>query len=219
MGKKEIIGKTLLVIIFGSGLVLYVWNMAHGKNSAVPPTFDLSAYDTAMPKIVADPDVAAKDAPSAEPDKKEFVLEKNKLYFKKSFRAMTAAGTQKMIADFLKDFPSLKALPFEDFEAKSKIQFSFRPEDKSALLDAMKNAVFVSKYSELPDNQLEVELDEPIYLDELKSVLPRFELMIVLTDFSNSSDYIGKLNYQDAVGKESDLEKIKKDFADLVVVN
>ncbi|KKQ80785.1 MAG: hypothetical protein UT02_C0002G0010 [Parcubacteria group bacterium GW2011_GWC2_38_7] len=44
-GTKQTIYTFLLILIFGSGLAIYVWNRIQGRDLSQPPNFDLSAYN------------------------------------------------------------------------------------------------------------------------------------------------------------------------------
>jgi hypothetical protein len=205
----------ILAIIFGSGFLVYFWNLAQGKDLSKPPEFDLSAFDI---KIQRPYESDKSPAVPAESSVKDALPAPHEIFFRPSFRAMSAAETEKRVTDFLKDFLVLHAFKFEDFEAKNRIVVAFKPEFRNELLESLKTAPEILKFTEIGNNQLQIELKNKYYYDELKTVLPRYDALVVMTEFKNDTGFIGKLDYADKAGKEAELEEMAKDFSDLVEV-
>lgn len=213
---REQASLVILAIIFGSGFIVYFWNLAQGKDLSKPPKFDLSAYDIKFPRPAV-PGYIITPAPTESPVQESLPAE-HEIYFKPSFRAMTAAETEKRVTDFLNDFPAFQPFKFEDLESKRLIVAAFKPEFRTELLEALKTSPEILKFTEQGNNQLEIELKSKHYYEELKKILPRYDALVVMTEFKNETGFIGKIDFVDKTGKESELEKMKKEFFDLVEV-
>ncbi|MFH0987958.1 MAG: hypothetical protein V1763_01135 [Parcubacteria group bacterium] len=142
---------TLLIIaILISGGAIYLWNLAHGRNLAIPPELNMSSFPSLdqyvkLGGFFTDNQPATVNATAN--NNSSFATNNatstaGYVYFKNSFQMNTPKDTAALIADFLNDFPSLKKSALEiltgdkDFSARLKYDVSVPGVAKE--LDALK---------------------------------------------------------------------------------
>ncbi|MBU1132346.1 hypothetical protein KKC32_03840 [Patescibacteria group bacterium] len=217
---------SLIIAVFVSGLGIYFFNLAQGKNLADPPQVDLSAYDMAfakfnevfqnVSKLDAVPDKPTESAP-------EVIAENNygsgAIYFKNSFRMNTAVETDELIRKFLLEFPESENLSIENLQAKNKIEveiFLKNMEQTVADLQADEDVVSVIN---VEDGKWQIEFKEPKYENEVFAFLTGRKSVKLACDFPKNEEYVAKLDYSGISGIETFLEKLKADYSDIVFVD
>lgn len=213
----------LIVVILCSAFILYVWNAIHGRNLAEPPEFDLSIYND--PRTVIDFSILDKKVEEPKELKEELppASEKNKLeagylYFKDSFRLQTVAETDSLLNDFLQDFPALKDLAIENLEAQNLVEIELPALDRNELLEQLEELDLVERVAPLEPPVWQVKLTQSMYGANIESLFQKFEGIKIKSEIASDLEYIARLKYAELENVETDLENLKKNFGDVVLV-
>lgn len=127
----------MVLIIFGSGLLLFGWHALHGRNLGKPPKFDLSKYeDTAWYTESMDQAYAGWLKASAPvenglpvdqtPAAKVAEQETGYVYFRSGFCQLAGAAANDLIKKFLQNYPPLDAADIELLSGADGLQYCAR---------------------------------------------------------------------------------------------
>ncbi|MBT5337719.1 hypothetical protein HN858_02025 [Candidatus Falkowbacteria bacterium] len=128
--------KIFIVVVVTSGLIIYGWNLMHGRNLAKAPQIDLSAYEdggfyvetwkndnaevgeylSSLIEQEAERLKKEKAAEAIQVEQLQFEIVTGYIYFKDSLGLSNKEQTDKLIKTFLEDFPELKDLSIENFQ-------------------------------------------------------------------------------------------------------
>lgn len=223
------IGLVLLVVIFGSGWIIYGWNRLQGKDLSQPPQFNnLSDYDKYAAQF---PDLNAKTTTTAPQDAATIATEEKKagtfvfeflpdnIYLKNSFRLSTAAETNNMIRNFISDFPDLKNMVIDNLEAPRKFSIELPVLNREKIMTALtKNkevAALIAKEAPIWD----LELKEGKYEKDAVAFLAKFAGVKLATIFPANLDYIARINIAGQKEKLANtLANLQKNYSDVVVI-
>ena len=250
-----------LLLIFGSGLAIYVFNLLQGRDLSKSPNFDLSVYNQA-PKLIPPSTDLVDSSGVEEKPVSEFIDNQVRVLFRDSFRADKAVETENRLRNFLADFTELKNKEFQVLGATKQFSVNLLSAKTESLIAELAQKTEVAEAEILTHD---FGVDEPSQLKEYKKALSaeilklekklkEQNLIDSLVLGKNFNEYIldfksihyGKEveallkkispdlsgDFEVTVDNEkysallllkpdealSDLEKIKADFADLVII-
>lgn len=233
---KQTIYNLIIILIFGSGLAIFVWNKIQGRDLSQPPNFDLSAYDdfalTAelekranaeinplIEKLINEKKVeATAETIVEEPVGAE--LESGYIYFRDSFRSTSVLETNKLIKSFLKDFPALKDVVVENLEANIKAKIEVPALGREVLLADLK----------LEPDVLSLEIIEaPIWQIAFKDGKTDIEMTAFFDKYQGVKvqsteaevkieNYIARIKISDLNLDQAVIDKLQKEYSDVIKV-
>jgi len=234
---REAFSLFLIILIFGSGLAIFVWNLMLGKDLSIPPKFDLSAYDdmSAFDEIKENlfTEPAKKDLENSESLSPEeineaevaLVLEEREqmdlgiIYFKDSFRLNTAVETTNLISSFLDDFPELKELEIENLESKKIIEVELPAINREGLIvDLEENNSQIKKVTMLEPPVWQIELIDEMYEKAVLDMLLPYNGVVVKTVFDSDSEYIAEVDIKELEISEDILDKLENEYSDVITL-
>ena len=218
----------IIILIFGSGLAIYVWNLMQGKNLAEPPNFDLSAYDdmSAFDEIKDNLFVPVQevDLPPVEIDEESagidegFILEQGNIYFKKSFYLSTAGETNSLIASFLSDFDGFDGVNVENLEALNRVEVEFPSLDREEIIKELEQNESIQKVTVLEPPVWEIILAEGLYELATIDLLAPYNGVLIKSVFPQNEEYIARISINDLEISETVLDKLELEYSDVLTV-
>lgn len=233
---RQTIFTFLVILVFGSGLSIYVWNKIQGRDLAQPPNFDLSAYNNfelnaeidkraneELQKLMAakaQPEVVPPEAEVVETQKLEIDFEPGYIYFRNSFGSTSVTETNSLIKSFLKDFPELKDAMVDNFETQLKAKAEIPALGREELLKNIKAE---------PD-VLNVEVVEaPVWLVMFKVGKTEIEIAEFFKKFPDIKvqpaeakiiieNYVARIKISDLKLEPILLDKLQKEYSDVLKV-
>ncbi len=231
-GIRTSIGLVLLVVVFGSGWIIYIWNKMQGKDLSTPPVVTysedeqyfeafkiLEEKEEEKQKESDDKKNSAKETSQAEQVAIGFQLLDDNIYLKNSFRVETAAETENIIREFLIDFPEIKELPIENLEAPKVFLIELPVLNRERIMTSLtrNKEVMALKSKEAPIWELELKTAK--YEKEVLEFLKNFKDVKLVTVFPTNLEYIAKINIAGEKEKLADtLANLEKNYADVVTV-
>lgn len=230
---KQTIVLFLVILIFGSGLAIYVWNLIHGKNLAEPPQFDLSAYDdmstfdeirenlfnTEIPEEVP-PEVVIEEVASADLLESETIQSQseneNYLYFKNSFKLGTVSETNALIVSFLSDFPGFQDAKIDNLEALKNVKVELPALNREEIIESLEKNEQIEKVAVIEPPIWELTLVPGLYQEALVDLLSAYNGVLIKTDFPESGEYIARIDLSELQTEESVLDKMETEYSDVV---
>jgi len=234
---KQTIFTFLIILVFGSGLSIYVWNKIQGRDLAQPPNFDLSAYNNfelnaeidkraneELQKIMAakaQPDIVQPEVEVVETQKLETDFEPGYIYFRNSFGSTSVTETNSLIKSFLKDFPELKDAIIDNFETQLKAKVEIPALGREELLKNIKTEPEV----------LSVEVVEaPIWQVVFKGGKTEIEITEFFKKFPDIKvqpaapkitieNYVARIKISDLKLEQAFLDKLQKEYSDVLKVS
>jgi len=191
---RETFSLFLIILIFGSGLAIFVWNLMLGKDLSVPPKFDLSAYndmsgfDRVKESLIESqikkdeeeaPPVEMVENVVVEVDKVE--LERNKIYFKDSFRLNTAFETTELITSFLEDFEGFEDSVVNNIEAEKVLEIELPAINREELIFKLEKNEQIEKVAMLEPPVWQVELKTELYEPAVMDMFTPYNGVIINT--------------------------------------
>lgn len=225
---RETFSLFLIILIFGSGLAIFVWNLMLGKDLSVPPEFDLSAYDDMssfeeIKENLIEP--KSKDEPEtpppvemAEVEVTDVELESGKIYFKDSFRLNTAFETTALISSFLEDFEGLEDVLVDNTEAEKILEIELPALNREVIIAELEENEQIEKVAMLEPPVWQVELKTELYETAVMDMLTPYNGVIVNTVFNTATDYVASLDIKGMKISEDVLTKMEKEYSDVITV-
>jgi hypothetical protein len=241
-GMRASIGLLLLVVIFGSGWIIYGWNKLQGRDLSKAPVYDGSEdarYSEAFAELmntnsanIGDTNSANNantnntntgDANSANTGdangKTGFVFLADSIYLKNTFRVETAEETEKMVRDFLTDFPAIKDLVIENLEAPKVFLIELPVLNRERIMTALSRnkEVAALRAKEAPVWELELKVGK--YEREVVEFLRSFKDVKLATVFPANLEYIARIDISGQKEKLAEtLANLEKNYLDVVTV-
>lgn len=231
---RQTISTLLIIIIFSSGLAIFIWNKIQGKDLSQPPNFDLSVYDNfelddelnkltndELQKIMAQtPESETEKTVEAPVEVKESeTLEKGYIYFRDSFRANTVEETNDLIKSFLKDFPELLTLPVENFETTNKIKVSIPALSREEILTSIKTENSVLKVEVLEAPIWTIEFKDFLETAEIDEFIKKYPELVRQEEAKKIyKDYVARVKIPVLEADSNLLEKLQKEYSDVLEV-
>ncbi|MFA6537621.1 MAG: hypothetical protein WCT18_04480 [Patescibacteria group bacterium] len=213
---KETFYKILLLVVFGSGLLIFLWNLAQGRNFAKSPQIDLAQFEFILPeKNEEHPSVVVEPPKEAKTDLFQ-ELPVGYVYFLQKFASSTAKETVEKINGFLEQFVSLDGENLEDLQAQKEFKIKISdPIVRNFVLALLQKE---SRWQVLPEEPPYWRLIfvEPIYFAEAKDILQKISIYVELIgepSLVNPIARIKSINLSDL-----DRQKLQNDFRDVVIV-
>jgi hypothetical protein len=223
----------LIIIILGSGFLIFGFNLIRGENLAKAPNFDLSRYEEIKwpeldelfsennPIDIEKVDQLVEKV-SETLDKKKGDTEEllpKKIYFNNSFSQDSSAKTLEMINNFIKDFPSLVELKFVDLAEFSCAVVELPATQRESLKkDLLENELVLSlEVDQAPAFNLCFK--EKIYFSQYEEFLLQYPVLV--SKFKAlDNEYIGYLDYGelDVELITNDLDKLRKEYSDVIKI-
>jgi len=234
MKTKETIFTFLAILILASGLSLFVWNRLHGKDLSKPPKFDLSAYENYdLPKNISavvneelentlnkkaggeQNNATQIEQPPASTE--EFT--QGYIYFKDSFKGENLATTEELINKFLQDFSELKEFPVDDFDKIIKVEVELPALGREELLKALSSDTLINKVDVVEPPIWQIEFKGAGYEKEFVEYLKQYkDLKVKNSSRQTMLGYIAKVALSDIQLKPEMLEKLQKEYSDVVKI-
>lgn len=227
----------MLVVVFGSGLLIWGYNKLQGNDLSDPPDFDLSAYDELSWPSVAEVgqvffDDGGDDAASSEADlvaalaekiriNEAVALEPTAVYFSSYFRGDTWAETQRNIASFLDDFEPLQGATIVDIVADTCFDVHVDLEGRLDTLESLRKDTSIVSVDSVPEHGdiFTVCFDQPYYTSEIDSLFASYDAITVQPRPRPIQEYIAYTSYAtDDAALRATVELFKKDFSDILLV-
>lgn len=218
---RNVIGLLILIVVFGSGWIIYGWNRLQGRDLNQAPQFDLSEYDRYSEKFKIE-EIKAESKQSEEsvpPEETKISLESGVIYFKSSFRMPTAAETERLIKDLLAEYPELKNLTLENLEAKKIVDIELPIKNREKILGLIEKDKLVESLTAKEAPVWEVAIKELKYLGEWETFMQEFGDVKVVSKFSGNMDYIAKMYLpEERAALETTLQRLKQNYGDVLEI-
>jgi len=215
-----------IIVVFGGGILIYGWNRLHGRDLIKPPEFDLSVYeDTSwftdkFEQVLGEP--SSQTVGDSGAVEQKFAGEEQAagyIYLKNSFRQATARATNDLIVAFLADFPDCGGLAVENLEAKDKIEVELPVLNREKILSLLKNTDEIASLETAAPPIWILTLREPIFFGGAAELLGKISPDIkIKTLFSENLEYIARVDYRPLKNPTVVLEKLKKEYSDVVLI-
>jgi len=218
---RNVIGLLILIVVFGSGWIIYGWNRLQGKDLNQAPQFDLSEYDRYSEKFKIEVTKAEVKNQEDLTSKQETEIPKESgvIYFKSSFRMPTASETETLIKDLLAEYPELKNLTLENLEAKKAIDIELPIQNREKILGLIEKDKLVESLTAKEAPVWEVKIKEPKYLGEWEPFIKEFGDVKVVSKFSGNMQYIAKMYLpEDRTVLETTLQRLNQNYGDVLEI-
>jgi len=218
---KDLFLKIFIIVVFASGLAIYFWNLAHGRNLTQPVPIDFSQFDLPIsaPPTVKDESVVVQSI-KVEATKSSGEISEDLamgyIYFSTKFLGLTAEETKNKIQLFLKDFPSISAEPIEDLRAKK--DFEIKIADPIVRAFVLKILRADSRWS-VVEKQAPfwlVSFQKPVYFYEAKKALNEISSYLEVVEQKEVGVYLARI--KSALLNETDRQILQKSFSDVVLL-
>ena len=227
--KREAFSLFLIILIFGSGLAIFVWNLMLGKDLSVPPSFDLSVYDdmSSFDKIkesLIEPQLKEEEAETPPVEIVEDVeadkvgLKNGKIYFKDSFRLNTAFETTELIASFLEDFKGFEDVLVNNIEAEKVLEIELPAINRAELISQLEENEQIEKVTMLEPPVWQVELKTELYESAVMDMFTPYNGVVINTVFESAKDYIAEIDMSEIDISEEVLEKMEAEYSDVIKI-
>ena len=227
--KRETFSLFLIILIFGSGLAIFVWNLMLGKDLSVPPSFDLSVYDdmSSFDKIkesLIEPQAKEEEeeAPPVEiveeVEADKVGLKNGKIYFKDSFRLNTAFETTELIASFLEDFKGFEDVLVNNIEAEKILEIELPAINREELISQLEENEQIEKVTMLEPPVWQVELKTELYESAVMDMFTPYNGVVINTVFESAKDYIAEIDMSEIDISEEVLEKMEAEYSDVIKI-
>jgi len=239
--KKENFFAFLLLLIFASGLAIYVWNRLHGKDLSVPPNFDLSAYNSVNLGQGFDSEIkkqieveiqrvlearknnarVEEKVVGASEEKKENAspFESGYIYFKDSFRLGDVDKTNALLQSFVSDFPELKLVTIDNFDLFPSIKIEVPALGREQVVEKIKTQEGVSDL---------IVLEAPLWQINFKTNKSELEIAEFLKDFPEIKmvplekrtieGYVARAAISYLKLEPTFIEKMQKEYSDVLTI-
>jgi hypothetical protein len=225
-----------LMIIFGSGLLIWGYNFIRGVDLSKPPQVDYSQFKLTIPspeevfgetaqassytEAVADKNNETLKESFVEALKKESDLIKLKpgIYFNQTFKADTAESSMMNILNFLKDFPELSAYQLTDLMADKCALIELPVANREILIKEISVDPAVEKLTPVELPKFETCFVETKYYAEILTWSQKFKDVKLLTT-EKKSDYLARLDWGSDYEKIKGLiDQLKLNFSDVILI-
>ena len=222
--EKAMLG--LVIIVFGSGLGIYVWNLIQGRDLGKSPQFDLSAYDN-VPELQAIGEYLDGNkgqnaiVPVVEEEKTVApTLSAGYIYFRPSLQGGDYIETKKMVENFLKDFPLLQKMSanVEYLDYMKLLNVQLPDVGQEEIVQQLELDASVASVNNVDGLDYTVEFKKEKKLSEINTFLATYPAVKLKAPLVEESDYIARLNYGDKLPLSSELGKLKSDYSDIVTI-
>lgn len=230
---RETFSLFLIILIFGSGLAIFVWNLMLGKDLSKPPTFDLSAYDdmSSFDEIrenLIEPQMKPEEevAPPVEivedvvevVDVDKVELESGKIYFKDSFRLNTAFETTELIASFLEDFDGFEEVVVKNIEAEKVLEIELPALKREELIAELEANEQIEKVAMLEPPVWQVELKTELYEPAVVDMFTPYNGVVINTVFDSKKDFIAEIDLTEVEITDEVLDKLESEYSDVLEI-
>ena len=224
----------LIIVVFGSGALIFGFNLLRGENLSKPPNFDLTPYqsidwpdfDEFFPdenKVALEEDAVEKlieKVSETIEEKAGTALLPGKIYFSYSFIQDEPAKTVEMIDNFIADFPGLIQLQFTDISTITCGLLELPAEQRQTLKkDLLDNELVTTVVvREAPD--FEICFEEPLYYNQYEDFLLQYPVVTNKLKDAKDPEHVGYFDYTEADIDliSTDLEQLKLEYSDVVTI-
>ncbi len=235
--KKENFFAFLLILIFASGLAIFVWNKIQGRDLSKAPNFDLSAYNSI--DLVNDLDPSIKKQISSElaramksKDKGENLfadkinvdnndkgLSSGFIYFKDSFRLENNTKTTNMIQSFLDDFPELKGAMLENFDVFKTIKIELPALERDKILEEVKAHELVADVLLVKAPVWQINFKLGRNEEEIQNFINNFpDVKMLPIERTIVEGYVARASIKELKLEPAFIEKMQKEYSDVITI-
>jgi len=232
MSKKDKYILIIFTIIVGSGLAIFVWNLANGVDLR-KTEIDMSAFsdenllsldsDAFYNPIIVGNDVNsdANNSDINEEDEieqlelQESIFDKEGVYFKKYFRRDSAILTNEVVSEFLEKY-ELGDYSIENLEAESEVEVEVPVENREEVLAGLANLESVDAVKIIKAPIWVLRLKSEMYESGVTELLSEFSDVRIVTDFDEELEYVVRVNFEN---KNEEIEKeLEEKYGDVIYV-
>jgi len=219
---KELVLVAILIIVFGSGFAIYFYRVAKTGEWQVRPELDLSMYENpgaALGELKQT--IISIDAPVTEGKEVvvEPVMEEPGVYFKKDFFTKNTFDELALQMNlFLADFPSLQNIPVRYLSTSKDIEIELPSVGRDKLIKDFENNILIEKIEMVAPPVWKLTFRQEKLAGEVSKFLENFSEVKLKSVLPDNSGYIALIGVTDFVKSQSDLEKLGKEYSDVVKV-